>query len=650
MNALAKFCRRYVIYIVSVLLILGAYVFASLPTLSKAERNKIAKDFGFKRMPLPELPGKPSRNVRDVHPSLNHIAGWISSVGAAVALNDLDRDGLSNDAIYVNTRTNQVIVTPVPGSPERYKPFELLPTSLPYDPDTTAPMGSLIGDFNEDGFMDIMVYYWGRTPVIFLRKETPAANLKNITAASYVQMELMPEGGRWFTNTATQADLDGDGHMDLIIGNYFPDGAQILDAKADGKEQMQDSMSRAYNGGRKHLMLWTVSTVGAHPTVRFMDMENVLSDEVAHGWTLAVGTADLDGDLLPEIYFANDFGPDRLLYNESQTGLLKFRVCEGSKTLTTPRSKVLGRDSFKGMGVEFGDINGDGLLDIYVSNIASEFALEESHFVWINTGQTELLKKGIAPFVDKGEALGLSRSGWGWDSRLADFNNDGAMEALQAVGFMKGNVNRWPELHEVAMGNDQLLRVSKSWHQFQPGDDLGGKKHNPFFVRGSDGRFYDLAPEIGIDLPQVTRGLAIGDINGDGRLDFIAANQWETSYAYINEGAKGKSFLGLHVLTPIVANKEVKVSAGHPAQEMIARPAIGAQVTVRLPNGKTLVSQVDGGSGHSGKRSPDIHFGLGDIKPDQKITVEIRYRASSTFARTETLQLTPGWHTVVLGW
>ena len=67
------------------------------------------------------------------------------------------------------------------------------------------------------------------------------------------------------------------------------------------------------------------------------------------------------------------------------------------------------------------------------------------------------MARGIAPYVDRSEPLGVSRSGWGWDARLADFDNDGTLEALQAIGFLRGNVNRWPELHEIAMGNDDLL-------------------------------------------------------------------------------------------------------------------------------------------------------------------------------------------------
>ena len=110
-----------------------------------------------------------------------------------------------------------------------------------------------------------------------------------------------------------------------------------------------------------------------------------------------MGAADLDGDLLPEIYIANDFGPDRLLHNRSTPGNLKFALLEGGRDFTTPKSCVLGHDSFKGMGVDFGDVNGDGILDIYVSNIATKFGLTESHFLWLSTGELGKMKEGIAP-------------------------------------------------------------------------------------------------------------------------------------------------------------------------------------------------------------------------------------------------------------
>jgi hypothetical protein len=525
---------------------------------------------------------------------------------------------------------------------------------LPYDATTMAPMGCLPGDFNEDGLMDILVYYWGRAPIVFFRlanQDSTPSHPARLGRGLYVPSELVPGQERWYTNCATQADLDGDGHVDLIIGNYFPDGARVLDSKDTEHEHMQQSMSRAFNGGRNRLFLWTGARAESNSTSYFEQADAALSEDVVRAWTLAVGAADLNGDMLPEIYFANDFGPDRLLYNRSTPGNLRFDILEGRKTLSTPNSKVLGHDSFKGMGVDFADLNGDGLLDIYVSNIADEYSLEESHFVWVSTGEIGLMEKGIAPYVDRSEQMGLSRSGWGWDARLVDLDNDGVPEALQATGFMKGKVNRWPELHELAMANDQLLEKLGSWPRFHPGDDLSGQKPSPFFVRASNGRYYDLAGGLGLGESEVSRGIAVADVNGDGRLDFARANQWMTSYFYLNESPDPKTFLGLHVLLPAGGEQPsaLKARPGHPAADLHGRPAIGAFATVRLEDGRKLVAQVDGGSGHSGKRSPELHFGLGNLSGDRELQVDLDWRDSTGRVHRSTLRLKPGWHTVLLG-
>lgn len=639
------FLRRHLARLVALTLVGITYGLARPPVLSTAERTALAARFHFSRQALPELspawPGHAARQIRSVHPSLKNIAAWISSVGAAAAPGDLDGNGLPDDVCYVDTRTDMVIVAPVPGTGARYKPFSLSPSPLPYDADTMAPMGCLLGDLNEDGQVDILVYYWGRTPIAFLRQ-----------GEHYVPRDVVTGGERWYTNAATLADLDGDGHVDLVIANYFPDGSRILDANATDVEGMQESMSRAMNGGNKHLLLWTGSTTGPEPTVQFTEAQKVLPDDVNHGWTLAVGAVDMDGDLLPELYLANDFGPDRLLHNRSTPGRLRFDLLKAPETLTTPHSSALGRDSFKGMGVDFADLNGDGLPDIYVSNITTEYGLLESNFLFLSTGRLDLMEKGIAPYVNRSEQLGLSRSGWGWDVKLEDFDNDGVMEAMQAVGFLRGNINRWPELQELAMGNDRLLHHPQSWPRFQPGDDLSGDQHNPFFVLAKDGRYYDLAGDLGLDEPQVTRGIATADVDGDGALDFVLANQWEPSYFYHNESRGRGDFLGLHLLLPLRADNPARTweRLGHPGADTPGRAAIGATVTVYLTDGRRLVSQVDGGNGHSGKRSPELHFGLGHTSAGKSLRVEIHWRDPDGQVNRETLSFSPGWHTVVLGW
>lgn len=642
--------RRQAAKLTAIVLILVGYGFARIPEPSESELAKLAEEFSFRTSPLPTINGETPRTIRNVNPSLRRIAGWISSVGAAVALNDLDGDRLPNDACYVDTRIDKVIVAPVPGTPARYQPFKLDPLTLPYDASTMAPMGCLPGDFNEDGLLDVLVYYWGRTPIVFVKREGTA-----LTSDSYTRSELLSGSARWFTNAATLADIDGDGHTDLILGNFFPDGARILDAKADVRDEVQDSMSLAQNGGHKHLFLWKAPAAGAsRSTVQFEEVHGVLDEKSARGWALAIAAADLDGDLLPEIYFANDFGPDRLMHNRSTPGRPRFELLEGRRSFTTPKSKVLGRDSFKGMGVDFGDLNGDGWPDIYVSNITQEFGLEESHFVFLSTGRVEQMKQGVAPYVDRSEPLGLSRSGWSWEARLADFNNDGTLEALQATGFLKGNVNIWPELHEVVMGNDQLLRDARSWPVIQTGADVSGSNHNRFFARAADGRYHDIAAQLSLNQPLVTRGIATADVDGDGRLDYAVANQWETSYFYRNESTNPGAFLGVRLRLPTRADdvlRQTRVCRDRSVAKVVpSRAAIGAEARVVLRGRTPLVQQVDGGNGHSGKRSSDLQFGLGHVATNDPVTVELRWRDSSGVVQQETIQLLPGaWYTILLG-
>ena len=662
MRKFIRFVGRYSKPLVVFGIVISLFYLTRLPALSVNERNAIASSFHFTRQALPHLAESSSefRDLRTVHPSLERHRAWISAVGASVALNDLDSDGLANDVCYVETRSDQVIVAPVPGTGDRYAPFQLTTLISTHEPNTVAPMGCLPGDLNEDGLMDILVYYWGRTPVAFLQKNDITTQVSNtqspvkpdlatISAQSFVPTEILSSIERWYTNAATFADLDGDGHNDLIVGNYFQDNARILDPKATGVEFMQHSMTRAFNGGRDRLLHWQTATSGNQPTVTFQDVADVLDDEVKQGWTLAVGAADLDGDLLPEIYFANDFGPDRLLHNRSQPGKFRFTLLEGQKGLTTPNSKVLGHDSFKGMGVDFGDINHDGWLDMFVSNIAAEFALEESHFLFTSTGQIEKMQKGIAPYIDRSEPLGISRSGWGWETKFGDFDNDGELEALQATGFHQGDINRWPELHELAMGNDEMLRHAGSWFELQAGDDLSGHQHNPFFVRAKDGRYYDIASELDIAYPEVTRGIATADVDGDGDLDFAVANQWGESFFYRNDSQHSGDFLALKLLKNSLLEETSDHTSQSQIEEVLSSPAIGAQATVSLPDGRQLVAQVDGGNGHSGARSSELHFGLGQIPEDVSLNVDLQWRDAAGKIHQESLLVSPGWHTVLLG-
>ena len=604
--------------------------------VAAGEKQRLAARFSFAKSALPEVPGPEKRYFRTLHPSVARVAMLLSFAGAAVALNDLDGDGLSNDLCYVETRTDQVIVAPAPGTPARYQPYAL-DVSGWFDRSRMAPLGCVPADLNEDGRMDLIVPYAGRAPMLFLN-----------TGAGFVARPLVAEDVRWSTITVTPADIDGDGHVDLVVGNYFADGADLYNGAGAGAVRMPHSFSRARNGGGEHFFRWVSARGGNDPDVHFIEVANPLPPEVRGGWTLAIAARDLDGDQLPELYFAHDFGSDLLLHNRSRPGQFAFDVARGAPNALTPASKVLGRDSFKSMGVDFGDVNGDGLADIYVSNVTVDFGAHESQFLFLNTGHVDQLRQGIAPFADRSDELGLAHSGWAWDSKLDDFDNDGVPEAVQAVGFFQGTTNRWPELHELSTVNDAMVPFcEQTWPNLLPGDDVAGHGRNPFFVRMGD-KYVDVAEQVGFGEQQVSRGIATADVDGDGDLDMAVANMWGPSSFYRNDCPNCGGFLGLHVRLPAGAQVTAKteVRPGHPDRATPTIPAVGAEITLVRSDGRRLIGAVDGGNGHTGKRSPDVLFGLGEARGSA--AVDIAYRDRAGIARHASFHLGPGWHTVVL--
>lgn len=577
--------------------------------------------FSFDRFALNPADSSGFRTIRPVHPDYSHIAAWISSVGASVAIGDLDGDEVSNDACLVDARNDTISIIPLKRSAEEgFAPFFLVTPADGYDVAATAPTGCLLADANADGREDVVVYYWGRSPGIF-------ENTGRMSSEGFIFHEIINGGEIWFTNAAVFTDIDGDGFGDLMFGNYFPDESGVLDTSGRRPVEMPHSMSRAYNGGRNRLFL---NTAVGNGRFAFVDHSDALTDPMANGWTLALGAADLNHDGYPEIYVANDFGPDRLLLNLSKPNEPSFSIVEGRRRPTDIRSGVLGRDSFKGMGVDFADIDGDGGLDIYVSNIAEDYALLESHFLFMHQAD-ETWDDGVAPYHNAAGALGLARSSWSWDAKLADIDNDGVYEALQATGFVKGRHDRWPELQELAMGNDELLSRPEVWPRFAEGDALSGDRSDAFFVRGSDGRFHDIAVAIGLGEPTITRGIALADIDNDGDLDFALARQWEPSELFINtKGQERRSLLlDLRLTNP----------------DGSTRPAIGAVATATLLNGQKLSVISDASNGHSGRRSPEVHFGLSDSTAEVPVTVTWR---TASGLHTRDFRFAPGRHRVVL--
>ena len=631
---------------------------ARMPGVSAAERTSLASQFQFTEQPIALPPDLPTNTIRQVNPEYYAIRAWISSVGASVAVNDISGSGIADDLCLVDTRSDSVVVTPAPGTGARYQPFVLDPAPLPMGP-AIAPMGCAPGDFNGDGNMDILVYYWGRTPVVFLHK--PDATSLGLSA--FTPTELVPQapaadssyhGPLWNTNAVSIADFDGDGHPDIGVFNYFPDTG-VLDTNAPANVHMNHSMSKATNGGGAHIMRWipsrggtAVTTTAATSTpapapISYQEQPDAIDPAVASGWTLGAASADLDGDLLPELYVANDFGNDHLFHNVSTPGHVKFQLVQGRRGAFTPKSMVLGHDSFKGMSADFGDLTATGKFDIFVSNITTSWGLEESNFVWMNnassaTAAKAKLDKGTAPFDNKSADMDIAWTGWGWDAKMADFDNSGYPQVVQADGFVKGDINRWPWLQELAMSNDMLLDNPTMWPKAGAGDDIAGSQRLAFWVRRDNGTYTNLSQALGLDVPIPTRGIAVADVDGDGGQDFAVARQWGAPAFYHNAKAGNDNFLGLRLYRPATGTRSGSVPG---------TPAYGAQVKITTADGHTQIAQLDGGGGHSGKRSFDVFFGLG-AGGGKPVSAALCWRDTSGAVHQQTLDLSSGWHDLML--
>ncbi|WTL43295.1 ASPIC/UnbV domain-containing protein [Streptomyces brevispora] len=642
--------RRLIPGVVTILVATSLF-FVVRTSVSVAGGDQAAAAYKFKEMPIAMPPGydsQPKKTIREVNPAYEKIRAWISSVGASIAVNDVTGHGLANGMCIVDTRTDSVVVTytPTARTADRFTPFVLDGKPLPMD-DAMAPTGCTPGDFNGDGRNDFLVTYWGRTPVLFLAK----SDAKSPSASAYVPREVVASqsldgkyhGPRWNTDAVYVADLDGSGHPSMIVGNYFPD-SDVLDPNGLNNVEMNDSLSSAKNAGGDHVLRWYKASAGTNPDVSFVEEKDAIPYANSTGWTLAISGADLTGSGLPDVYIANDFGHGHLLYNRSTPGNIRFTEAKGERTATTPKSFVLGNGSFKGMGVDFGDVDGNGSFDMMVSNITVAWGLEESNFLWVNQADSPAaakakLQDGIAPFKQEAQKNGVAWTGWGWDAKMGDFLNNGQQNILQADGFVQGDIDRWPWLQEMAMTNDNLLSNPAMWPHVGPGDDLAGDEVMAFYARTSSGKYANVSKQLGLDVPIPTRGIATADTTGGGALDFAIARQWGPPAFYANQAPKLGNDLTLRLYRPA---PDATAGEGLAAP---GSPAYGTTVSITTPQGRQI-AQLDGGGGHGGFRSFDVRFGLDTYTGPVK--AHFTWRDSDGGLHTKTQQLSAGSHTLML--
>ena len=388
--------------------------------------------------------------------------------------------------------------------------------------------------------------------------------------ADYFRRRDGSPGTQWANgNAVIFLDYNLDGRLDLYVGNYFE---EIDLWNLQSTLIMHDSFESARNGGKNFLYR-------QEPDGTFTEVAERLGLEDP-GWTLAVGAADLNNDGWPDIYCADDFGPDQLFLNQ------------GDGTYTNVSPAAIGPDTKKGMNVDFGDFNNDGWLDIYVTNITTAEYLQEGNMLWHNNGPGP---DGVVTFTDVSLETNTYDGGWGWGAKFFDYDNDGDQDILAVNGFISaGEGNYWYDLASwTVLGQDAA--DAGNWPTIGR-RSFSGYESFRFWQNDGIDSFSQRALQVGLNSNRDGRGVVCFDYDNDGNIDVFIANQDQEPQLFRNNG-RGER----HWLTVVL---EVDPATG------VNRDAVGARVTVVAESGRQFRER-DGGNGYSGQSDRRVHFGLG---------------------------------------
>jgi len=277
---------------------------------------------------------------------------------------------------------------------------------------------SLFVDLDGDGDLDLVVANFARPGNhrgLSLYRNDGHGHFTDRTA----QAHLGQVGS--FTTLAA-ADVDGDGRIDLYAGQY----------QRHGKAPLPSALL-AHNG-RPNLLLRNLGGL------RFQDVAREVG-VAGHEWTLASALGDLDGDRRPDLVVVNDFGTPQLFQNLSSPGKIRFSDVTAGSGLIDPGN---------GMGIDLGDYDGDGRLDVSLSKMYSTAANRllsqalraspESLALARNASRGNSLfhNDGQFHFSEVGEQAGIRRAGWAWSCEFGDVENDGDLDLVVASGFHTG--------------------------------------------------------------------------------------------------------------------------------------------------------------------------------------------------------------------
>jgi hypothetical protein len=501
-------------------------------------------------------------------PKLAHIMPQVASMGAAVAVTDVDRDGRF-DLYVTNSREgskNRFYRNKGNGTFEDVA--ERLGVADVNRPEDGVSMGAVFGDYDNDGYEDLFLYKWGK-PELF----------RNNGGSRFIRVTEAASLPSWANiNTAVWLDYDRDGRLDLFLGGYYPERLNLW--KLSDTKIMPESFEYANNGGRKYLY----RNLGQG---RFEEVSARVG-LASNRWALAAVAADLRGTGYPDLFIANDYGVSELFVNE------------GGRFREIGREAGVGYAPKSGMNASVGDVLNQGKFAVYVSNISEEGILLQGNNLWVPTGGANRAPK----YENMARAMGVDLGGWSFGAQFGDLNNDGFLDLYLVNGYVSASRDEsyWYDYSKVAGGHQVVIGDAANWPAMGK-RSLAGYQPKRVWINDGSGRFVDVAQMVGAADRHDGRSIALADFADDGALDVVVANQRGPLLLYRNEVAGGRNWIGFDLEGSCRGDSDVRSCSN--------RSAIGAQVEV-FWKGRQQLQEVSGGSGFCAQNQRRLHFGLGD--------------------------------------
>ena len=520
-----------------------------------------------------------SHHTRTFRNPYAHIMEGYTALGASASVADVDGDGFEDVFFTLSSEDGKNLLYRNNGDFTFSEIASDVGVAEGNDAGN-ASANSLFFDYDNDGDPDLLVIRFGQNLLFENRRRGDDPG-----KLSFVDVTEQSGIIRYLNCIAAIAfDYDLDGDLDLFLGNYFQP-VNLFDPQTP--RFFPESFETAANGGG--VTVFRNDGRGDSGAVEFTDVTEAVGIRLS-GWTLDLGHADADHDGDDDLYVAADFGTDSFFLNN------------GDGTFTDITEAAIGIDTKKGMNADWGDFDGDGLFDIYVTNITDEY-MKEGNFLWQNLGTDE---NGSLSFTDVSRETGTHATGWGWAGKFFDFDNDSWLDLYVVNGWVSRSKNPQDnyvlDIFELIVKPDIDLADARNWPPMG-NKTLSGYQKNALFHNLGGTLFRDEAGRHGVDSELDARGVAVADFDHDGRLDLFVTNSGKPPNLWRNVQPTGGHWLQL-VLEGRRSNRD----------------AVGARVWAHA-GGRTRVSFVNGGNGFASQSSRRVHFGLGARRTIDKLEV-----------------------------